>query len=1058
METTRANRWDVLLSVVLGLLAFVVYLMTLAVGAFPGEFSAILTQSAGLFPRLGPDYPLWFGLGKGLQQLHAADPAAPFNIASAVAGGMSVGLVCLVMIQLILGVMREDEDNDTHARSAARLAGAGAALTLAFCIPFWVVSTRCHWAGMHVALFLLTTHVFLRAVFGGTRWTVLLFGLLYGVGVVEYPTMMVFGPLYAIVLLLALHHREELEFRNWAPGIAGFIAGLSLYGIAVWCFVGTPGYALCEYHGFYDVLWALWRNQWLLLSRSLPSQGWLVVLVVTILPAVVALLVARRALNAEHDWTYYVLHVVLTLLAVVVILNAFTIGGFQVAVSPWALMGYRRILVMPYVLLAALVGYLLAYWYLLPAPWLHARSRGIGRAVRHIAGPVMVAAGFVLLGVTVFRNLPLADGRASTMIRQVAAETVRCLDGRTWLVTDGSLDGALLVEARRQGVALRLIDLNAEQSPIMKRYIASAFTNSRMQNLALLGTHTMLRSWIEQDAGTLDRVATMVNPNLWSGAGYQAIPNGLIFLGARTGSSLDPVAMMGRHRELWKGLLAIPHRAVSGRIGPLDMYWGHIRRQAGIVANNLGVLMEDHGRKTEAYEAYTMARTFVPQNSSALMNQYTMVQQGFPASDAEAVRKDLAAWGQSIEGHKPKISTLMQRHGDVRSPMSFASLGYEWAMAGQPELAASGLRRAMGLVPEKGRKGYKQALAGLYLMQNQDDESEALFYELLVENPANQTALLGMARIEQQRDNSVKARDYLVRAAQAGVPGDLMNLEWAAFYVSTDDLKQAKALLRKTLEKQPDLIRALAMLTTINIQERDALGLVDTIRGINRAKQGNAELLSIANGYLAIMQDDLGGASIAFEKALAMRPGDKQLLEWLVRLDILQGQTEPLERRLNQLLRVDPSNAQGNFLLAAIQSARGESALARDSLMESLKTQRTPEALNDLAWLLQESGLYKEAEAHARAALEMRADIPQIWDTLGTILFKTDRLEESRTALEKALALEADSIPIILHLAELDLKQGRRDVAVRRLDELTARRSDMSTADREALDDLQRQL
>ncbi len=81
------------------------------------------------------------------------------------------------------------------------------------------------------------------------------------------------------------------------------------------------------HHAFGEVLWSLWRDQWFLLARSLPSQGWLVVLIVTALPAAVALMVSRRALNDENDWTYIVLHLVLTGLSVAVLLNA--------PIAPW---------------------------------------------------------------------------------------------------------------------------------------------------------------------------------------------------------------------------------------------------------------------------------------------------------------------------------------------------------------------------------------------------------------------------------------------------------------------------------------------------------------------------------------------------------------------------------------------------------------------------------------------------------------------------------------------------------------------------------------------------
>ena len=523
------NRRDVVLAVVAGLVAFVVYMITLAVGAFPGDFSVILTQSAGLFPRLTPGYPLWFGLAHLLRSLPVSDIAAPFNVASAAFGGIAVGLMCHVLNKMVLALVRTDEENEWHVRMAGRLAGAGA-----FCMPFWVVATRSHLAPFHVAYFLLATHVFLLAVTQHRRWAAILFGFLYGVGVVEDPTFVVFGLPFAVAYLVMLSRREALEPRQWWPPLAACLLGLGLYTLAAWQFLGSAGATLTDQHTFFGVLWSLWRSQWHFIAHSLPSQGWLVVVMVTILPAAIALLVSRRALNNEQDRTYYILHVVLTALAAMVALN------FSNIPTPWRLLGYQRLLIMPYVLQAALFGYLLAYWYLLPAPWRIAS--GERRLVRRAVGPVLAVVGISLLVVSACRNFASADGRPSVLLRDFSTEIVRSLAGRTWLVTDGTLDASLLVEARRQGVDLRLINTAAEQNPFMQKYVAGQFQDARMRNLALLSTRALLNEWLEKKPEALNQVAFMTAAEILVGAGFQSVPNGALYLGRRESQEFDAAA------------------------------------------------------------------------------------------------------------------------------------------------------------------------------------------------------------------------------------------------------------------------------------------------------------------------------------------------------------------------------------------------------------------------------------------------------------------------------------------------------------------------------------
>ena len=68
---------------------------------------------------------------------------------------------------------------------------------------------------------------------------------------------------------------------------------------------------------------------------------------------------------------------------------------------------------------------------------------------------------------------------------------------------------------------------------------------------------------------------------------------------------------------------------------PLAGYW---LRHMSLVANNLGVLMEDLGRKPHAFAAYAEARQLDEGNVSALLNQRAMVDAGFATNQAPAVR------------------------------------------------------------------------------------------------------------------------------------------------------------------------------------------------------------------------------------------------------------------------------------------------------------------------------------------------------------------------------------------------------------------------------------
>ena len=89
-------------------------------------------------------------------------------------------------------------------------------------------------------------------------------------------------------------------------------------------------------------------------------------------------------------------------------------------------------------------------------------------------------------------------------------------------------------------------------------------------------------------------------------------------------------------------------------------------------------------------------------------------------------RRELDMLLRTLES-KLRVWSLARHSGYVRMPQAYADLGWTWALSGQPGLAVAGLRKAMELMPEGHRSQLKQTLAGLYLAQEDDARSAALY-------------------------------------------------------------------------------------------------------------------------------------------------------------------------------------------------------------------------------------------------------------------------------------------------------------------------------------------
>ena len=268
---------------------------------------------------------------------------------------------------------------------------------------------------------------------------------------------------------------------------------------------------------------------------------------------------------------------------------------------------------------------------------------------------------------------------------------------------------------------------------------------------------------------------------------------------------------------------------------------------------------------------------------------------------------------------------------------------------------------------------------------------------------------------------------------------------------------EARIVAEELVEVNPNLMKAWALLVSIHIQENDQDALKRCADRLMRSG-GQSFLTAVAEGYLALMDNDFEGATGSFEEALAVRPSAVPVLEWLLRIDMLLGRKKEAESRVLSLLRIDPGNAFGNHIMASLQMAAGENDLARDSLRRSLKTDRNAAVLNDLAWLLQKRGEYEDAEQYVKEALKIDKRLHHAWDTLGVIFTKTDRMPSAEKAFKHSLSLSEGSPEVFLHLAELYEKKGDRAEVSKILKMLSGKEDRMSESARSRLLELRFEL
>jgi Flp pilus assembly protein TadD len=189
-------------------------------------------------------------------------------------------------------------------------------------------------------------------------------------------------------------------------------------------------------------------------------------------------------------------------------------------------------------------------------------------------------------------------------------------------------------------------------------------------------------------------------------------------------------------------------------------------------------------------------------------------------------------------------------------------------------------------------------------------------------------------------------------------------------------------------------------------------------------------------------------ANELIESLLSLEPDNIPVREALVRLKLDTGKTEEAAQLADKLLSDDPGNPYALCVHGSMAVVRGDYKDAEAKLMESVKKHPLPESLNNLAWLLNETGRHEEAEPYARQAVDMDPTVQHAWNTLGLVLLKRKRFDDAGNAFKKALKLADDDICANLNMAEIHLRQGRLRPARKLLRRLETRQNEMLASER----------
>ena len=352
-------------------------------------------------------------------------------------------------------------------------------------------------------------------------------------------------------------------------------------------------------------------------------------------------------------------------------------------------------------------------------------------------------------------------------------------------------------------------------------------------------------------------------------------------------------------------------------------------------------------------------------------------------------------------------------------------------------------------------------LARLYLDAGNHSGAVLLLEPLKRSSPNDPRVLSLLAMAYMQEGNYRGASELLDQAARnSGGAADILTDLGISLAVSGKG-DQAIEQLRQSWAKDQKQARTGMILASFYLRSGQPKKALEVIETLVKNEPSNPAVLNML-GVARVASDDRAGGRKAYEQALAKNPGYQGAILNLSALDVVEGKPDEARQRLLDLLKTNEKNAEAMMEVASIE----EKANRIDEAVRWLEKARlAPKAAITAGTRLAE--LYLRTGALDQALIVAREVLGRAPDNLTTLalvarvqLAKGDRKSAQQTltdmaryagydpatlfdvarlqvaagndngaaySLDKALSTQADFLPALVLLAEVEIRQ--RDFA-----------------------------
>jgi putative PEP-CTERM system TPR-repeat lipoprotein len=321
------------------------------------------------------------------------------------------------------------------------------------------------------------------------------------------------------------------------------------------------------------------------------------------------------------------------------------------------------------------------------------------------------------------------------------------------------------------------------------------------------------------------------------------------------------------------------------------------------------------------------------------------------------------------------------------------------------------------------------------LQQGDQDQAISLLERSVASQPDNVNLKLDLAVAYVSSGANERAVELLqaIPSSAGGARRDTLLLA-AVNAAKGSDAGRAEAA--RLVAGKPKDIASLSAAAAFAYQQKDYATACDYL---NRALALDPKGLSVllALGRVEAVSGDLQGARKTYEQALGVDASNAEARLSLARLALAQGDQADGVRRLEELRKADPKSIEARLILAAVYLQQKKPRDADAAIAEALAaTNGDAKVSGAVAQLYLETGRFDEAAAKFRDAATQEPTNASWLLGLARTQIALGNYSAARESAQKAQSVANNSTAATAMMVGLDLREGKSDAAVARIEEL----------------------